>query len=124
MRDYKEGRNFILGTTFWKCLVKCTTKTELCNCKSYIKKALEYSCKNLYTNSYCLNEAFPKGSSWNKIFPLFLIFHLPFARSSIVVRSKAASFSIKIILFETKNVPFSNYFVTILSKTFFLTIEN
>ena len=63
IKDYKEGRNFILGTTFWKCLVKCTTKTELCNCKSYIKKTLEYSCTNLYTNSYCLNEAFPKGSS-------------------------------------------------------------
>ena len=45
MKDHKERRNSILRNTFWKCLVtkknafeKCTTKTELCNGKSYIKK--------------------------------------------------------------------------------------
>ena len=44
----EEKNNFILRTTFWKCLVlipkcvwKCTTKTEFCDEKSYIK--------NLYT---------------------------------------------------------------------------
>ena len=45
MKDYKERNNFILRTTFWKCIVlmpqnafeKCSTKTELCNRKSYIK---------------------------------------------------------------------------------------
>ena len=43
--DYKERGNFIARTTSWKCRVpcqnafeKCTTKNELCNGKSYIRK--------------------------------------------------------------------------------------
>ena len=44
MKDYKERNNFILKANIWKCLVcqntfeKCTTKTELFNGTSYIKK--------------------------------------------------------------------------------------
>ena len=44
MEDYKERNNFILRTTPWKCnvpipkCVTCSTETELCNGKSYIKK--------------------------------------------------------------------------------------
>ena len=45
VKDYKERSNFILSTTFgnasFPCqnaFEKCTTKTGLCNCKSYIKK--------------------------------------------------------------------------------------
>ena len=45
VKDYKERNNFILRTNFCKCLIpmpkcvkKCTTKTELFNGKSYIKK--------------------------------------------------------------------------------------
>ena len=48
MKDYKETNNFILRTTFWKCIVpmrksvwKLHPKTKLYNRKSYIK--------NLYT---------------------------------------------------------------------------
>ena len=41
MKDYKERNNFILRTTFSEmsqnAFEKCTTKTELCNGKSYIK---------------------------------------------------------------------------------------
>ena len=45
MKNCRESRNFILRTTIYKCLVptpksfeKCTTKTELYNGESYIKK--------------------------------------------------------------------------------------
>ena len=45
MKDYKERNNFILrlpfGNTSFPCqhgFEKCTTKSELCNGKSYIKK--------------------------------------------------------------------------------------
>ena len=48
MKDYKERNNFILRLPFGNALFpcengfeKCTTKTEVCNGKSYIK--------NLYT---------------------------------------------------------------------------
>ena len=44
MKHYKKRNNFILRTTYWKCLVprhnafeKCTTKIELCNDNMYIK---------------------------------------------------------------------------------------
>ena len=45
MKGYKERHNFILRTTPWKYLVamqnpfeECTSKSKLCNDKSYIKK--------------------------------------------------------------------------------------
>ena len=45
MKNCRESRNFILRTTIYKCLVptpksfeKCTTKAELYNGESYIKK--------------------------------------------------------------------------------------
>ena len=45
IKDYRKRNNFILRTTFYKYNVpmpnafeKCTTKTKLCNRKSYIKK--------------------------------------------------------------------------------------
>ena len=45
VKDYKERNNFILSTAFWNASFpsqnaseKCTTKTGLCNGKSYIKK--------------------------------------------------------------------------------------
>ena len=44
VKDYKERKNFILGTNFQKCLVsipkcpkKCATKTKLFNSISYVK---------------------------------------------------------------------------------------
>ena len=44
VKDYKEKKNFILSTKFWNATFpsqnafeNCTTKTELCNGKSYIK---------------------------------------------------------------------------------------
>ena len=45
VKDYKEGNNFIPSTTFGNASFPCrnafekgTTKTEICNGKSYIKK--------------------------------------------------------------------------------------
>ena len=43
MKDYKERKDFILRTTFWKCFVpmpkfvrKVHHKTEFCNSKNYM----------------------------------------------------------------------------------------
>ena len=84
IKDYKERNNFILRTTFGKCLFpcqnaceKCPTKTEFCNGKSYIKKlyTLDCSCNAL-------------------------------ASSRIVTHSNAASFSMKTNLCETRKHSF------------------
>ena len=86
MKDYKERNNFILRTTLLPCqsdFQKCTTKTEFCDDKSYIKiYTLDCSCK-----CYCT-----------------------FPRSRIVTHSSTASFSIKATLCESSNILFrKNY---------------
>ena len=47
LKDYKEGNNFILSTAFknaslpcQNAIENCTTKTEFCKGKSYIKKVI------------------------------------------------------------------------------------
>ena len=60
--NYKERNNFILGTTYWKCLVPCqnafkksTTKTKLFNGKAISKSCkLDCSCKcpRTFVHSY------------------------------------------------------------------------
>ena len=82
VKDYKERNNFILKTTFWKCLMsmpKDTTKTELFNGKRYIRK----------------------------LFTRFQLHVDALAQSNIVGHSNAASFRIKTILCENINVLFS-----------------
>ena len=38
VKVYRERNNFILSTTYSHAFEKCTTKTGLCNGKSYVKK--------------------------------------------------------------------------------------
>ena len=87
MKDCKERNNFILRTVFRKCIFlcqnafeKCSTKTELSNSKSYIKKI----------------------NTW--IEPANALAH-----SRIVAHKNTASFSIKILLCETKILFSKNY---------------